>query len=322
VIPEEMTAMTRFADEERIQIGRGDRLLVVANPATRRDIRAVIAALRDAAPDGVEIDVRITTRAGEARELAASHAEGARLIVAVGGDGTVAEVASAVVHKEIPLAILPGGSTNIIARELRIPTRVADGAALIFGPHRVRRIDAGWSERRIFLHMAGAGFDSRLFARSNSAWKRRVGWLAYLPAAVRALLDRPSTMRITVDGTEHLAKSPLVLVANGKSIVHPAMKLARGISKADGLLDVFIVTANGPVQLAKVLVQAATRRLDRSPYVDRLRGVEIALDAEPHLPVQFDGDVDGETPVALRVLPGAIRVIVPEIPEKHHPAVF
>ncbi len=308
-----------FADERRIQIGSGDRLLVVANPATRRDIRVVIAALRAAAPDGVEIDVRITTRAGEARELAERHAAGASLIVAVGGDGTVAEVASAVVHKEIPLAILPGGSTNIIARELRVPTRSADGAALIFGPHRVRWVDAGWSERRIFLHMAGGGFDSRLFARSNAAWKRRVGWLAYLPAAARTLLDRPSMVRITVDGAEYRAKSPLVLVANGKSVVHPALKLARGISKGDGAFDVFIVTAEGPIQMARALARAATRRLDRSPYVIRLRGIEVAFDADPPLPVQFDGDVDGETPVTLRVLPGAIRVIVPELSGKHHP---
>ena len=309
--------MTRLPDEGRIQIGSGDRLLVVANPATRRDVRLVIAALRAAAPDDVEIDVRITSRAGEARELAERHAVGVRLIIAVGGDGTVGEVATAVVHKEIPLAILPGGSTNIIARELRIPTRAADGAALIFGPHRVRRIDAGWSERRIFLHMAGGGFDSRLFARSNSAWKRRVGWLAYIPAAARTLLDRPATVRITVDGTEHRARSPLVLVANGKSVVHPMMKLARGVSKADGVFDVFIVTATGPIQLMRVLGGAATMRLDRSPFVIRLRGVEIAFDAEPALPVQFDGDVDGVTPVGFRVLPDAIRVIVPEIPKKY-----
>jgi len=304
-------------DESRVRFVEGDRLLVVANPATRRDIRRVIAALRAAAPAGVDIDVRITSRAGEARDLAERYADRARLVIAVGGDGTVAEVASAVIDREAPLAILPGGSTNIIARELRIPTRPDEGAALIFGRHRVRRIDAGYSDRRIFLHMAGGGFDSRLFARSRPEWKRRVGWLAYLPAAARTLRDKPATVRVTVDGTEVRAMSPLVLVANGKSVVHPSMKIAHGISKADGVFDVFIVTAQGPLQLASVLWQAARRNLDRSRFVTRLRGAEVELDAEPALPVQFDGDVDGVTPVRFCVLHGAIRVVVPEIPAKH-----
>lgn len=306
--------MADIPDEARVSVTAGDRLLVVANPATRRDIRHVISALRAAAPPDVDIDVRITSRAGEARELAHRHAAGARLVIAVGGDGTVAEVASSVADRDIPLAVLPGGSTNIIARELRIPTRAADGAALIFGPHRVKRIDAGLSDRRIFLHMAGAGFDSRLFARSSSALKRKIGWLAYVPAAARALLDRPAMVTVRVDGAEIRGRSPMVLVANGKSVVHPMMKLASGISKSDGLLDVFVVTATGPVALARVLGRAATRRLDRSPYVTRLRGREVTLDADPPLPVQFDGDVEGSTPARFEVLHGAIRVVVPEVP--------
>lgn len=306
--------MSALPDDGRVVFAAGDRLLVVANPATRRDIRRVIAALRAAAPEGIDIDVRITSRAGEARELAARYAGDARIVIAVGGDGTVAEVASAVIGRDTPLAILPGGSTNIIARELRIPTRPDEGAALIFGPHRVRRIDAGYSARRIFLHMAGGGFDSRLFARSRPEWKRKMGWLAYLPAAMRTLGDRSAMVHVSVDGAEVHALSPLVLVANGKSVVHPWMKIAHGISSGDGVFDVFIVTAQGPMQLARVLWRAATRSLDRTPYVIRLRGAEVELDAEPALPVQFDGDVDGMTPVRFSVLHGAIRVVVPEIP--------
>lgn len=305
------------ASESRIRIECGDRLLVVANPATRRDIRTVIASLRSAVPHGVNIDVRITTRPGEARELAQRHATGARMVIAVGGDGTVAEVASAVIEESIPLGILPGGSTNIIAREMRVPTDSAAGAALLLGPHRIKTIDVGHSSHRVFLHMAGAGFDSRLFARSSSRLKRRVGWLAYLPAAARTLLDRPANVRVIVDEQEIHARSPLVLVANGKSVVHPFMKLATGISKADGVLDVFVVTATGPLALARVLGKAAIRRLDESPYVTRMRGRHVELQANPPLPVQFDGDVDGLTPVSFDVLEGALKVVVPEIPPEY-----
>lgn len=297
--------------ETTLAVRPGDRVLVIANPATRRDIRRIIATLRRAAPEGVSIDVRISTRAGEARELALAHAGGARLLVAVGGDGTVADVAVAAIEHSVPLAILPGGSTNIIAREMRIPTDPAAGAALIFGRHRLRRIDAGAAGERIFLHMVGAGFDSRFFARSNQELKRKVGWLAYLPAAARTMLDRPFDARVTVDGAEVRAISPMVLVANGPSVIHPALTIAQDVSTSDGVFDVFIVTARTGPQKAGVLGRMARKRIDESPHVIRLRGKEIEIATEPPLPVQFDGDVGGETPVRLRMLPGALQVVVP-----------
>ncbi|MDQ4045594.1 MAG: diacylglycerol kinase family lipid kinase [Chloroflexota bacterium] len=289
----------------------GDRLLVIANPVTRRNIRAIIDTLRGAVPEGVTIDVRITRRAGEARDLARRHAPGSRMVVAVGGDGTVADVASEVVAMGIPLAILPGGSTNIIARELGIPTDIHSGTALIRGPHAHKRIDVGRADRRHFVHMAGVGFDSRLFARANSRLKRKIGWLAYLPGAARSLLDRPSFVTVTVDDSEVSARSPLVLVANGRAVAHPKLAIATGISSSDGMFDVFIVTATGLIPLARVLGRLAMRQLDHSPYVTRLRGKRVTIDAEPSLPVEFDGDVDGSTPVELEIIPGALDVVVP-----------
>lgn len=299
------------ADDLLGPVQPGDRLLVIANPATRRNIRTIIDALRRAVPDGVAIDVRITRHAGEARQLAHEHAAGARMVIAVGGDGTVAEVTSEIAELDVPLAILPGGSTNIIARELGIPTDIEAGTALICGPHQHKRIDIGRSDRRHFVHMAGAGFDSRLFARSNSKLKRRIGWLAYLPAAARSLLDRSAFVTVTVDGTLISARSPLVLVANGRSVAHPKLTIAEGISKSDGVFDVFIVTAVRPVSLARVLGRLATRHIDRSPYVTRLQGKRVTIESEPELPVEFDGDVDGATPITVELMPGALQVVVP-----------
>jgi diacylglycerol kinase (ATP) len=299
------------ADEAAAEVRPGDRLLVVANPATRRDIRKIIGSLHRAAPEGVTIDTRSTLGAGEARELAERYAGGARLLVAVGGDGTVGDVAGAAVEHGLPLAILPGGSTHIIAGELGIPKDPDAGSALIFGPHRLKRLDVGVSGGRVFLHMVGAGFDSRFFARSNPALKRKVGWLAYLPAAARTLFDRPVDARVTVDGAEVRAISPMVLVANGRSIIHASLRIADGISKSDGIFDVFIVTARTGPEKARVVAKLVARDLDSSPYVIRLRGRDVVIETDPPLPVQFDGDVDGETPVRLAMMPGALQVVVP-----------
>lgn len=300
------------ADHGTVMVRPGDRLLAIANPATRRDVRRIINTLRHAAPAGVTIDTHLTRHAGEARELAERHVEGARLLIAIGGDGTVADVAGAAVEHGIPLAILPGGSTNIIAGELGIPSDPAGGAALIFGRHRLKRLDAGACGDRVFLHMVGAGFDSRFFARSNPALKRKVGWLAYLPAAARTLFDQPVEARVTVDETEVRAISTMILVANGRSIIHSALRIADGISTSDGVFDVFIVTARSAQEKARVLGRLITRDLDASPFVIRLRGQAVEIETDPPLPVQFDGDVDGETPVRLRILPGAVQVMVPD----------
>ncbi len=301
-------------DHDAVSLQPGDRLLAIANPATRRDVRKIINTLRHAAPDGVTIETYMTRRAGEARELAERHVDGARLLIAIGGDGTVADIAGAAVEHGVPLAILPGGSTNIIAGELGIPSDPAAGAALIFGKHRLKQLDAGACGDRVFLHMVGAGFDSRFFARSNPALKRKVGWLAYLPAAARTLFDQPFETRVTVDGTEARAISTMVLVANGRSIIHAALRIADGISKSDGMFDVFILTARTGPEKMRVLGRLITRDLDASPYVIRLRGQEVEIETDPPLPVQFDGDVAGETPVRLRMLPGAVRIVVPAGP--------
>ena len=300
------------SEQSPIEVKSGDRLLVVANPASRRDIRKIVASLRQAAPIGVTIDVRITSHAGEARSLADKHADGARMVIAIGGDGTVAEVATGVLGKNIPLAILPGGSTNIIAREMRVPTRVEAGAAVLLGKHRVKWIDVGTYGEHVFLHMAGAGFDSRFFARSNPRLKRKIGSMAYLPAAARTLFDRPSEVRVTVDGQEVRAVSPLVMVANGRSVMTAAMTIAPDISKSDGLFDVFVVTGTSPVAKASVLARFVTHHLDDSPYVTRLRGRHVELEADPPLPVQLDGDVCGMTPAAFEIVDLALPIVVPE----------
>jgi diacylglycerol kinase family enzyme len=121
-------------------------------------------------------------------------AEGAAMTVAVGGDGTVAAVATALYGMGLPLGIIPAGSTNLTARELGIPTDPAATVALLFGPQRHVRLDVGLCGNLCFLHMAGAGLVSRMFAAANPARKRQIGWLAYVPPALHALPPSPGPL--------------------------------------------------------------------------------------------------------------------------------
>lgn len=287
------------------------RIVVVVNPATRRDAGPIVALLRRQATAAVDLDVRLTTAPGEATSIAREALAGADAIVAVGGDGTVADVATAIHGSGIPLGIVTAGSTNIVARELGIPADPRAAVALLFGSNRLATIDVGLCGGRCFLHMAGAGLDSRLFEAANPRLKRRVGWLAYLPPAVRGLRLPPARFRIVTDGDTTEVTSPLVLVANGGSIIAPGLRLYPGIRKDDGQLDVLIFTATGLLRTTRTLGRLATRSLARSPFVLRIPARRVELSAEPDLPVQLDGDVVVRTPVTFGIAPSALRVIAP-----------
>jgi YegS/Rv2252/BmrU family lipid kinase len=295
------------------------RIVAIVNPATHRPADPIVEQLKAAVPDGVNLDVRLTERAGVTGETALAALPGADLIVAVGGDGTTADVAGAIgayrdsSGVDVPLAVIPAGSTNITSRELRIPRKIAEAIDLLYGRRasRFRGMDLCQANDRLFLHMAGSGLDSRLFSETNHDLKRRVGWLAYVPPTLKNLRIPPAIYRIETDGTTQTVESPLVLIANGGGLMSPRVQLYPGIRSDDGVLDVLIFTPASGVAILRTLGRTATRSLDRSPYVVRLRAKEVTLDADSPQPVQVDGDVALQTPVRFAIRDSGLRVVVP-----------
>ena len=169
-----------------------NRILVVANPMARRGAARLLEQLKSAAPATVDWQIIETSptsfTAGELEQTANT----VDLVVAVGGDGTVAEVLTAIGDATAPIAIVPGGSTNVIARSIGAPINPTSVGRLVFGRHEIRTMDAAMCNGRMYLHMAGAGFDSRIFDQTNAALKRRAGWVAYLPGAARSLRMPPA----------------------------------------------------------------------------------------------------------------------------------
>lgn len=297
---------------ERRRLQRGDRVLVIANPATRVDVEAVYRALGRALPPGVRMDLHLTTRTENAAKLAEGLRNDADCIIAVGGDGTVSSVAAALHGSDVLLGIIPGGSTNIIAQELGIPGSIPAAVKLLFGEFDVRKMDVGVCNDRYFLHMAGAGFDSRLFDSADPELKKRVGWLAYLPAAIKALREPACKFRITIDDDVMDLESPLVLVANGSSVINTRLRIGSDIRPDDGQLDVLVVTATKPHELASVLARFAASQMDESQFVIYRRAQSVTLECPRPVAVQLDGDVIEQTPAEFRVLPQDIGVIVPK----------
>lgn len=285
----------------------------IVNPATRGNAGRIVDLLREASPRGARVEAFVTERAGHAHDLAHLHAGWADVLVAVGGDGTVGEVADVARLTGTAMGIIPGGSTNIVARELGIPTVSHDAVRLLFESRGRLTMDAGICDGRTFLHMAGSGLDSLLFDLANPDLKRKVGWMAYLPAAMKAMMHPMATYTIRAPGRSiERVKSPLVLVANGASIIAPQIQLDSRIRFDDGLLDVAVVTATRPDELARVVARLATRQLFQSPFVEWFTTTELTFEASPEMAVQLDGDVALRTPATISIAPQSVTVIVPE----------
>jgi YegS/Rv2252/BmrU family lipid kinase len=264
------------------------------------------------AAHGLEAEIFLTERQGHARELArAAQARGVRTVVAWGGDGTVNEVASALVHTGALLAIVPAGSGNGLARELGIPCDPERALAIALGLAE-RVMDAGELDGRLFFNVAGLGLDARIAHGFAETGARARGFRRYAAVTLRELTRyTPEEYEIAVDGERFRVRAMLVAIANARQYGNGAL-IAPGARIDDGRLD---VVAIGARSLARALLQIP--RLFRGE-IERVRGVDIRRGA--HVEIVGAGPllyhVDGEphrggSAVTARVHPGALRVRVP-----------
>lgn len=269
----------------------------------RRD-RAAQALAGTAEP----VHITITTHAGHARDLAAQAvARGDRLVVAWGGDGTINEVASALLSTSSALGIVRSGSGNSLARELRVSPRPAEALrqALTAVP---RTIDAGEIDGHPFFCVAGIGFDEHIATSFDRDTSGRRGFLTYVRLALREIIGyRPSTYWI--DG-RRIDKAVLIAIANSGQFGNGAV-VAPDARIDDGRLDVVTLA-----ERSRVLTMLALPRL----YVGglkRVRGVAMTpvtrVVIEAAHPIRFHADGEpreGSTRILVRVLPRVLRVAV------------
>ena len=297
------------------------RALLIMNPAAARTTPAAIqtaeAVLRRR---GWQTEVVATGGAGDARRLAEYGIEqGVDVVGVFGGDGTTMQAASALVGTGVALALIPGGTGNILAGNLRLPKSPIRAAEIIANGH-ARKLDLGRVERPDGVHYfavaAGAGMDARIMAETDAARKRRWGIGAYWGTLVRVLPEiRSVECVITVDGKPFSAEAAVVLVSNCGEVIPPFFRLRSDTSPDDGLLDVTVARANSVWESVRAFAEALRPRAEQSARSDLLgfaRGEEIRVEPVETLPVQLDGDACGDTPFTARVVPGAIRIMVGE----------
>ena len=282
------------------------------NPARVRDA-ARVAARCAAVATAAGWDWRLAeTTAGDpgtgiVREAVGA---GARLVIAVGGDGTVRACAQALAGTAVPLAIVPRGTANLAARALAIPARLDAALACGFGGHE-RRIDVAKADGMTFVAMAGLGTDAAVVRATPARLKTRAGWLAYAAVGAWHARGRPVTFGVSLDGRPLAISAGSVVVGNA-GLLPGGFRLLPDARLDDGQLDVGVLAPSSLLDWGVVArrVLTASRRDDRRLARYRARRVEIRADRD--LPRQVDGEVIAPgRELTVTVLPGALLVRVP-----------
>lgn len=257
---------------------------------------------------GVLADIFYTERPNHAAELASELvANGYTRVVAVGGDGTINEVARELVNKEAELAIIPQGSGNGLARHLAIPL-VPQKAVEVALTHASQPIDTATINGAPFFCTAGVGFDALIgnrFAESESR-----GFRTYATIATKEFLSyKPQKYTITVDGVKYSRKAFLITVANASQYGNNAY-IAPQADLQDGILDVVVITRLplivGPLFAARMFL----KKIETSQYVEIIKGKQITIERDKEDYIHFDGEPGkmGKK-LEITVLPSSLKVV-------------
>jgi YegS/Rv2252/BmrU family lipid kinase len=236
---------------------------------------------------------------------------GVALVVICGGDGTVMACLDALSNTGLPVAVLPIGSGNLLARNLGIPLEFDESMDVAVNGDD-RRIDLGRVDDQAFAVMAGMGFDAAMMADTTEAMKRLVGWPAYIASALRHLRDPVMRIELSIDGGPPVRRSARTVLVGNVGQLEGGLELLPAASADDGLLDVVVVAPRTLRDWLRVANRIIRKPHTHDRHLERFQGQAISIVADRDVPRQVDGEViaDGRR-IDARVEPGALVVRVP-----------
>ena len=298
----------------------GRKLFIIANPASGggRPFRKICDCIRGKKVSGLEIEFLPTKAPGHAGVLARELLNRPCDLLAVcGGDGTINEIVSALPSPPpFPLAVLPGGTANVLAREIGLPLSPASALDVAL-KGKIRRVDIGEMkarQNRRFTFVAGVGFDAWAAHRACSTkarltFKAKAGIAAYAVAVAESLaLYKFPEFTIAVDGGSYTATS--CLVCNARSY-GGNLTFCPDADMTDGLLDVMIVAGARRATLAGFMLSAWFRPGTTPSWIRRIRTRELYMDGPSTVRVETDGELAGELPAGFSLLEKSLPLIVP-----------
>ncbi len=295
------------------------RALVIGRYRKGRHIRPVVRDVeRRLRAGGWRVESKIVTKKKDLESSTRKAVKaGCDVVVAVGGDGAVVRVASGLAQTKAALGIIPTGTGNLLAGNLKLPHGVPGATRTILARHS-RRIDLGHlvvdGAECDFAVACGIGFDAEVMDATGTKQKLRWGKLAYLANAIgQTGTIRNVAHRVTLDGVVTETEAAQVFIANFGRML-PLVEPRRKIHADDGLLDVIIVRASGPLP-GLLASWEAMRQPDLGEssggHVFRAQAREVRVETEPGRLVEVDGNTVGRTPMTATIRSRSLRVLVP-----------
>lgn len=235
---------------------------------------------------------------------------GVDLVIACGGDGTVTSCAEGVAGSGVPLAIIPMGTGNLLARNVGLPASLQDALAVALTGSD-QPLDAGTANSRPFVVMAGLGLDARMLADTSELLKKRLGWAAYAISVVRHLRDRPARATLIADDRPPIRVRASAVIVGNVGWLRGGLPLLPDARPDDGVLDAVVFAALGWAAWAALAMHVLVRG-GRTQKVTRFQFTRLQVQLEHEQPWELDGDVMGATrQLVVAAQPGKLLLRVP-----------
>jgi diacylglycerol kinase (ATP) len=233
------------------------------------------------------------------------------LLVVCGGDGTINEVASCIPHSPIPIAIVPAGTANVLARELGLPLDPIRALRIAL-KRAIRRVDLGGLKngaKRRFLFVAGIGYDAYVVSKVPPHLKKKLGKAAFVIAAVNCLRSYtfPEFQVVTDNRTLNATSC---MVCNAKSY-GGGLVFCPNADMADGLLDILVVQGRRRLDLAYFLIQAWCGKAATPTWIHRMRARSLKIEGPTGVLVQTDGELAGQLPLDIGITDRIFPLVIP-----------
>ena len=290
------------------------KILIIINPSSGADIPILSYLNRELQKSQVEWDFVVTKKTGDITQFTEDGIKkGYDGIAVYGGDGSMMEAASVLVGKTIPLILLPGGTSNILAKELQVPLDLVGALQLVTKKtFTIKTIDVGMCNDTLFLLRVSSGILAEMITESNTDAKLSVGQLAYtITVAQRLSSETTSTFTFEIDGKEFSETGISLVVANSGNIGFSGLSILPHVQVDDGLLNVFLIKNSDLGYLTNFAKETLLNRSDTT--IDHWTGKDIFLKSmSPKQVVIADDGIIDSSSIRVRVIPKALPIVVPQ----------
>lgn len=287
------------------------KLFILINPAAGKN-EPILETINEVFQDsGLELNVHILAENEDPAALVSEAAQNTDVVAIYGGDGSVTAASGALIGTDTPLAIIPGGTANVMAKELSIPQDAEVALRLIRdGDYQLKRIDTGVVNDRPFLLRVNLGIMASMITETDPELKDKLGQFAYGLATIKTIREaEPVTYQLMLDGEHITATGVSLTITNSGSLGIGDLQLQPGISVSDGLLDVVLLKDAG---LTSVIKAAGGSLLGReTEAVCHWKAKTITVTLPERQTYLCDDCEDQATQLSLHIVPASLTVIVP-----------